>query len=90
MAEDHDVRLVDMRKMKIIDDMVSSNFLDARSRTPYVRYIRVGKNITEIIDVLPLLKNLCKDSAAARTLGITHLDDLSIYISSEENIVLMI
>lgn len=56
----------------------------------YIRYVRIGKVVNNHQRLLPLLVKLDKDATAAKTLGITHLDDLSLYISSEVDILLII
>lgn len=40
--------------------------------------------------LLPTLGKLGKDASAAKSLGITHLNELSLFISSEDNVFFMI
>lgn len=60
------------------------------SRAIYVRYIIVGKMIIRNRGLLSLPIDLEKDASAARKLGIKQRDDPALYISSVENILLMI
>lgn len=58
---------------------MSSNFLTANSTATYIRNITVGKMINKHKGVLSLPKKLSKDGPVASALGITHLDDASLY-----------
>lgn len=68
---------------------MTSNILAAISRATYIHHIIVGKMIIKHQGVLPLLGKLLKDTPAASNLRITHIDELSLYITSDEDILLM-
>lgn len=71
-----------MDTMKV---MMFSNFLVYNSRATDKRYIAVSKMTLNHQAVLRLLVKLCKDVPVAKTLDITQYDDLSLYISSDED-----
>lgn len=84
------MRFVDMRPADIVEDMNSSKFLAANSISTYICYMRVGRMMTMHQGVLLLLERLVTDASVTKTLGVTHLDDPSLDISSEQSILLMI
>lgn len=81
--EDHSVRLVYMRTMDIVEDMLSSNFLSVNSRTTYLRYSRDSEMIVKYRSVLPLLVKQGKNTPVAKIFEITHANDPSLYTCSE-------
>lgn len=87
--ENHGMCIVAMLVIDIVVDIISSGFLAANSRATYVRYIRVGKIMIKPKEVLPLIMNLDGNAPVVKTLGITHIDYTSRYISSEEKVILM-
>lgn len=73
--------LVYRRTIDIIDDMESSNTLGISSRVNSVAFIIVDKIVMKHQKVLLLLMYLSRDAPAAKSLGITHFDGRSFYIS---------
>lgn len=88
--EDYGVHLVNMRIVDILEEMTYANFLGTNSKAAHLRYIRDGKMMLNHQRTLSLFVKLVKCLPAAKTIGITHLVDLSLYTFSEEEIVLMI
>lgn len=79
--------------MCIIDfgkDMVTLKFLATNCRSTYICHVTVSKMIGKHQAVFPLLVNLRKDTSASRNLGITHLPDQNLCISSEKGIFVKI
>lgn len=72
------------------EDMISSNSLAANSRPTSINYIRVRKMAIKPQSVLLLFLKLKSDATAEKTVGITHLDDPSVYIPSDEDKLLNI
>lgn len=70
--------------------MMSGYVSAATTNATYMRHIKVDQIKMKNQGVLTLLGKLDKDTPAAKKLGITHLDDHSLYILSEEDIFLMI
>lgn len=83
--ETYGVWFVDLRTMDIVENAIPSNFLADSSRATHIRYIIVGKMTTKYPGVLLLLGRLSKDARAANIVGITNVDDSSLYITSDEN-----
>lgn len=88
--EGYSTCFVGVRIRNIVKCMMFSNSLASNRRATYVPYTIVGKMKIKRQGVLPLFKNLCKNAQASITLGIKDLDDASLYISSEEAILLII
>lgn len=88
--EEYALCLVDMRIMNISVDMMSSDFLAGNSRMTYIRYIRADKLMLKLSGVLAYISKLRKNSMEANTLGFTHLVARSLYISSREDIFLIV
>lgn len=84
------LRFVDLCIMDIVCDMMSSSVLATNSWAAYVRYITAGEIMMKRKCVLVLLTNLGRDAPAVKALGVTHLDDRSLYFSFEDDIYLMI
>lgn len=84
------MRFVDMRKMNVADYMMSSNFLAANFRATYVQYIKIGKIMIKHEYMLFLLRELGRNVPAAKTPGMTYLDDLTLYILSKRHSFLII
>lgn len=72
----------------ITEEVMNSKFLTANSRMIYIHYITNGSMIIRHQHVMRFLINLSKEAPAARALCITHLNDSSLYISSEDDILL--
>lgn len=83
------VRLAFMHIMDVVDDIISSIVLAANFRAIYIRYTTVDRMIIKHRGMIYLLSNPNRDVPGARTLGVSHLVYLSIYISSEAGISLM-
>lgn len=90
IAKSYGILFVDVRILDIVEIMTASIFLGASSRPSYIPYIRVGKIMIEYQAVLPLLTKPAKDTPAAKALGITHLDDASLFIYSEEDFLIIV
>lgn len=84
------VHFIHVRLLNTVEDIMYSNFLAANSREMNIRYIGVDRMMVKIQGVLLLLGKLVKDASVGKILGITHLDDPCLYISSEEDILLII
>lgn len=78
-----------MRSTNIVEDIMSSTFLNANSRSTYIRYIRAGQMMIKQKGELPFFCEVGKNALAARTLGFTHPDYPSLHICSEESALLM-
>lgn len=79
-----------MRINEIVEDMVFSKFLSAKSTATYVRYIQTGKLMVKSQRLHLFLGKLDKDALSAKALRITNRDDLWHYISSEQNSLFMV
>lgn len=90
LEENCGVSFVVVPLMDIVRDMVSSKFSAVNSGATYILNIRVCKVAIEHQAVLLLFKKLPRDTTVGMTLGITHLDYLSLYLCSEEHIILVI
>lgn len=78
-----------MRITVTVEDMMSLQPLYANSKATCIRPISVGQMVINQQGLLPLLFKVGKDVPAARTVSITRLDNLSSYICSENDILLM-
>lgn len=67
-----------------------SNFVAAHCRATYKRHVRDEEKMSKHQGVLQLLEKLGKDASTVKTLDITHLEDLILYISAEKDILVMI
>lgn len=76
--------------MSFVDDMMSSNFFVANAMATYARYICVASTIIKTDRVFLLPVSLAMDALVVKTLCITHLADPGLYISTKEDILLMI
>lgn len=81
---------VDVRIVYIVEDMMSSKLLFGSSKAAFMRNIGVGKKIIKQQEISSLFLKLGKYALAERILGIAHLNDASLYISSKEDILLII
>lgn len=90
LEEGYAVRSVKVRIMEIVRVTMLSYFMDANTRATYVRYIRVEKVMIKHEGVLSLSMTLSKEDRKAKSLGITHLEDTSLYISPVKLVLLMI
>lgn len=90
LEEDYGVRVVDVHMKNIVEDMISSNFLEASPRAIYMVSITVSEKMIRHQSVLRLLWQLANDAPAAKTHGLTHIDYRSLYKSSEEDTFLKI
>lgn len=88
--EAHCARFVDVRTLDIVENMIISEFLAANLRASYVRYVTVSKMMMHPGVVVPLLVKLGGSALAAKTLGIVHLGDRVLYISHEDDALLII
>lgn len=70
--------------------IMSSRFLYASHKVTYERYMRVAKMIMRSAHVLPLPVSSAMDALVVKTLSITHLDDIVLYMLTEEDILLTI
>lgn len=66
-----------------------SNVLTAKSKATYVLHLRLCIMMIKHKDVLLLLTNLSIDTAVAKPLSITHVNDWCSYISPDKYILLM-
>lgn len=73
-----------------MEDITPSRFFAANYRSTYIRERIVGKMMIKHHRALLLIVKRGKDNSSARTLGITHIDSPNLYISSEENLFLII
>lgn len=87
--EDFGLYFVNLRKLDIVEDMTSSNFLASTSTVAYIRKITVSKKMNEHQGVLNHLVKLSKDASVAKSLGMTNFYDTRHYTSSEEDVFLM-
>lgn len=87
---DYGVPFVHVRISDMVEDMMFSNVSAANSTAPYVRYITVVKMVINYRGELPPYERLGNEVSAAKTLGISHFDDRSLYVSSQENIILIV
>lgn len=87
--EDYDVCFMGVHIIDILEEMVSSCLLAAKSIGTYVRYIKVATMIRKHQGGLSIPLKLSKDAQEATTFRITLFDDKSFYISSEEDILLI-
>lgn len=76
--------------LDIVKDKMSSNFLRANFRATFVRYIRVRKMTMNNQVVLSLLGKISKNALPVKSRGITDPDGPSLYISFQEDIILII
>lgn len=88
--EDYGKIFVDLSVLDIVDDMMSSNVLDENPKATYTRYMCVGKMMMKIEGKLSLLVSLSMDAVVAKALGITHLIDPELKVSSEKYFILVI
>lgn len=87
--EHYAVPFVNARVLDIMDEMMSSNFLAVSLRESYAHYCHVAKMVIKNEGVLPLLVDLVMVVSVVKMLSITHLDDLGLFISTEEGIFLL-
>lgn len=73
------MRLDNLHMMDIVDDKLSSEFLAASPSVTYIRYIGVDKMMINHRDVLSTLKDLAKNSPAAKKMDMNNLDDQYIF-----------
>lgn len=90
LKDDYGESYVDFCIMDVMDNMLSSKFLAANSTAAYVRYIRAGKMVAKHNGMRNLAMSLFRGVLALRTLGTTHCDEPSLYISSEADFLLII
>lgn len=88
--ENYDVRFFNVSAEDIAENIVFSNFLAANSRIVYQRHFEVCKIMITHKGMLRLLAKLSKDAPVVKTVTITHLDEPSLYIPSEKDILLII
>lgn len=90
VRKNYEGHFVNVCRLEKVEDMLSSNFLRAKSIATNVCYIKVGRMMMKNKGVFPSLEKLGKDRPATKTLSITYLDNLDLYVSSEKDIYLMI
>lgn len=90
LKDKHGVRFVDALIWDVVETIISYNFLAANSRSTNVYFIRIGTIMVMNRGVLLLLGKLFTVTPAAKTAGITHNEDPSLYVRSEEDILLVI
>lgn len=73
------MRFVDACVLDVTDNMLPSNFLAANFKASYAHYIRVAKILIKNESVLPLLVGPGMDVPVVKTLGITHLEEPSLF-----------
>lgn len=88
--EDYGLRFIDVRIAGIVEDVMYSDVFPANSRTTSIRYVVVRNMMRKDQELLPLLGNLGNIAPVDEILGIMILDLPSLYIPSEENILLKI
>lgn len=88
--EDYGVQLVDVRIIVIVGVMESSIFLASNFNMTYLHYIRIYKMMIKLEGLFRLPMDLGKNAAAAQTLHITHSHGPNLYISIEDDKLLMI
>lgn len=79
-----------MRIWDFVEGMLYSNFLSASSKLPQIRYIGVDVRIMGNRDLLMRIEILRKDASAKNAFDITQLEDPNIYMSSKDDILLLI
>lgn len=72
--------------MGIVKDKMSSNLLACSSIATYLQYFEIGKMVIKQQYVLFLLMKLTYDGLSAKTHFLRLLDDISLYISYDERI----
>lgn len=75
----YQVSFLDAFIKDIVDDKSSSDFLSSDSRPTYVRSICVPTLVLKPSTVLPILRELSKEGAGTRSLGVTVVADATIY-----------
>lgn len=88
--EDYGVRVVDVRVMDIAEDMMSSEFFAARAKATYICYSTGKRMIIKLRGFSRVLLKLRMNAVMAETLDITYFHDPTIYIPSEQAILLII
>lgn len=80
---------IDVCALDIVEDIMSFIFFPANSSDVYILH-QSRKIMIKDQSMLSPLEKLDKDNSAAKSFGITNLDDSSLYVCSDEDIVLMI
>lgn len=84
------MRLADVRRTNIVEDIIFSIFSVANLRTTHIRYNIDCKMAIKYGGLLLLLSKLAKNVLAVRMIRVTHFDDRSLCTSTEEDILFMI
>lgn len=84
------VSLVYYCVLSIADYIVLSNFLAASSKATFACYVHFSKLKIKNEDVPTLLLRPAIDAPLVNTLNITHVEDLSLYMSTVEDILVLI
>lgn len=87
--ENYAVSFVDASVLDIDDDMTSSNFMAANSKTSFARYISVDKMMMKNEGIMLLFVGFAMDALVVKTLGNTQLEVPHLYISFEEDVFLI-
>lgn len=88
--DSYEARFVDVRILKILEDMMPSTISGVNSRAMHERYIPVRKMLMNKKGVPTFLERLGKDAPVAMNFGIKYLVELSLCITSEEKLFLLI
>lgn len=83
VARKHVVRFVDVHKMDVVEDILSSNILACNCRAAYLRIMNVCKMKIRNYDAFHLLLKLDRHALVEETLGTRHLDGRKLYVFSE-------
>lgn len=87
--ENYGVRFVDVRVTDTVEDMLFSNLFNFKCK--HDTYVTMWpERWWSSTERSPLLGKLSKDPSTAKTLGITHLNDHSLYISSVQHFLFLI
>lgn len=73
----------------MIEDMFLSGFFASDSPSKYVWYVRVARLVLKQDIFLSLLKHLSFKGAAIRNLGVTNVDDATVYSAAGKDVYLM-
>lgn len=59
--------------------MISADFLSSDTCFTYVRSARVTRHVLKYDTVFPILRDLSVKGAATGNIGVTHIDDTTVY-----------
>lgn len=81
---------VDVSIPDVVEEIIFFNFLGTNIRESYICYIDLGNMMNQEQGVLSIFERLGKNTPALKNRSIQHLDDLSVILSSKENVILII